>query len=113
LDGVGDPVLIRDLVTPQGLAANWLINQDYRKVCPDEKVVQRWVMAVFYYATNGDEWLQCSVDGSDECGSNLPFKSKQRFLSDFSECDWAGITCNTDDCVTEIEFEENNLIGTM
>ena len=24
-----------------------------------------------------------------------------------------GITCDNDDCVTEIEFEENALVGTM
>ncbi|OEU12166.1 L domain-like protein [Fragilariopsis cylindrus CCMP1102] len=70
-------------------------------------------MAVFYYATNGDDWLQCSLDGSDKCGSNPPFNSKQRFLSDISECDWAGITCNMDDCVTRIEFESNNITGTI
>ena len=113
LDDVGNKTLIRDLGTPQGLAAEWLINQDYSRVCPDKKVVQRWVMAVFYYATNGDDWLQCSLDGSDKCGSNPPFNSKQRFLSDISECDWAGITCNMDDCVTRIEFESNNITGTM
>jgi len=113
LDTAGDPVLIRDLDTPQGLAADWLINNDFRKVCPGEKVVQRWVIALFYYATNGESWLQCSTAGSDLCGSVFPFESKRRFLSDFSECDWSGIKCNTDNCVTEIEFEENNLIGTI
>jgi len=113
LDTVGDPTLIRDLDTPQGLAADWLINKDFRKVCPGEKVVQRWIIALFYYATNGDSWLQCSTAGSDLCGSVFPFEFKRRFLSDFSECDWSGIKCNTDNCVTEIEFEENNLIGTI
>jgi len=74
--------------------------------CPDEKIVQRWVMAVFYYSTSGDSWFKCSVTGSDPCGSG-------RFLSDSSECEWAGITCNNQDCVTEIEFEKNGLVGTI
>ena len=114
LDAVGNPESIRDLSTPQGLAADWLIRQDFRKVCPVETIiVQRWVIAVFYYSTNGDSWIQCSTAGSDLCGSIYPFEFKRRFLSESSECDWGGITCNTDDRVTEIEFEENNLIGTM
>ena len=113
LDAAGDATKIRDQRTPQGLAADWLINQDFRKECPDEKIVQRWVVAVFYFSTDGESWSRCSAAGSDPCGSLFPFVGERRFLSDFSECEWAGITCNDDDCVTEIEFESNGLIGTM
>ena len=113
LDAAGNAIKIRDLGTSQGLAADWLINQDFRKECPSEKIVQRWVIAVLYFATEGESWEKCSAAGSDFCGSEFPFDGKRRFLSDFSECEWAGITCNNDDCVTEIEFEENGLVGTM
>ncbi len=113
LDAAGDPSKIRDLNTPQGLAADWLIHQDFRKQCPNPKIVQRWVVAVFYFSTNGEFWEQCSAAGSDPCGSQFPFEGARRFLSDFSECEWGGITCNNDDCITEIEFEENGLVGTM
>ena len=113
LDAAGNVTKIGDLGTSQGLAADWLINQDFRKECPSEKIVQRWVIAVFYFATEGESWNKCSAAGSDLCGSEFPFDGKRRFLSDFSECEWAGITCNNDDCVTEIEFEENGLVGTM
>ena len=113
LDAVGNQTSNRDLDTPQGLAANWLINQDFLDVCPDEKIVQRWALAVFYFATRGETWTKCSAAKSDPCGEESPFNKKQRFLSDFSECEWAGITCNNDDCVTEVEFEENELAGTM
>lgn len=113
LDAAGDPSKIRDLNTPQGLAADWLIYQDFRKQCPDPKIVQRWVIAVFYFSTNGGFWEQCSAAGSDPCGSQFPFEGARRFLSDFSECEWGGITCDNNDCVTEIEFEENALVGTM
>jgi hypothetical protein len=113
LDAAGNSTKIRDLGTSQGLAADWLINQDFRKECPSEKIVQRWVIAVFYFATEGESWEKCSAAGSDPCGSEFPFDGERRFLSDFIECEWAGITCDDDDCVTEIEFEENGLIGTM
>ncbi|KAL3942138.1 MAG: hypothetical protein SGARI_000364, partial [Bacillariaceae sp.] len=118
LDGVGDPFLIRAPDTPQNLATDWLMNRDLAQTCPDDpKLVQRWALAVMYYSTNGNDWDQCSADGLDACGSAdttfAPFRNKQRFLSSGTECEWAGISCNIDECVTEVEFENNNLIGTI
>lgn len=111
LDAVADPALIRNQFSPQGRATAWLINQDVRVACPNDKIVQRWVLALMYYSTGGDNWRQCSSAGSDPCGTQTPFGNKRRFLSSFNECDWAGITCNVDACATEVEFENNNLIG--
>jgi hypothetical protein len=111
---VADPALLRDLDTPQGKATDWLINRDFDQTCPDdEKLVQRWTLAVMYYSTNGDEWDQCSAVGADPCGEENPFLGERRFLSSFNECDWAGIVCNLNGCVTEVEFENNNLVGTI
>ncbi|KAG7342643.1 RHS repeat-associated core domain containing protein [Nitzschia inconspicua] len=109
-----NPALLRDLEAPQGKATDWLINRDFDQACPDdEKLVQRWALAVMYYSTNGDEWDRCSAVGSDPCGEENPFRGERRFLSSFEECEWAGITCNSNGCVTEVEFEDNNLIGTI
>lgn len=113
LDQVADSNLIRDDSTPQGQATEWLISDDARRLCPDElKIVQRWVLAVMYFSTGGDSWFQC-FDGDLDCGDFLPFVGDDAFLSSSNECVWAGISCNADACVTEIEFEENNLAGTI
>jgi hypothetical protein len=113
LDQVADSSLIRDPSTPQGKATQWILNDDPRQLCPSEpKLIQRWVMAVFYYSLEGDEWRLCSST-SRLCGLIPPFLDQRPFLSQFSECDWAGITCNADDCITEIEFEANGLGGTI
>jgi hypothetical protein len=113
-DVVDDPALLRDLDTPQGQATDWLINGDLEQTCPDdEKLLQRWTLAVMYYSTNGDEWERCSAAGEDPCGTENPFLGERRFLSSFDECEWAGIVCDTDGCVTEVMFEANNLIGTI
>lgn len=91
----------------QGKAADWLINQDEYLICPDDpKVVQRFALAVIYFATNGDNWLQCSATGLDPCGFEDPFVGDSRFLSAENECDWAGISCDPLSCVNEIEFGE-------
>lgn len=114
LETVGDSLLINDPLTPQGRATTWLIEQDTRGLCPpDDQLIQRWTLAVIYYSTGGDTWNQCSENGLDACGLENPFIGKQRFLSEFNECQWAGISCNVDSNVTEIEFEENNLVGTI
>ena len=107
LDNAADPDAIRDITTAQGEATEWLLNGDFRKLCPDTpKILQRWVLAVTYFSTGGNDWLKCSANflANDDCGNEEIFGNKTRFLSGFSECEWAGITCSDDICVTEIEF---------
>jgi hypothetical protein len=59
LDTIADPILLRDPTTIQGKAANWLIGEDELLVCPDdEKLIQRFALAVIYFATNRHGWLQ-------------------------------------------------------
>jgi hypothetical protein len=118
LDAIADPAKIRDNSTPQGLATTWLLEEDGEfRVCPQDDVCsfeQRWVLAVIYFSTGGPAWFQCSANpaADDDCGAEEPFVGDTRFLSDTSECNWAGISC-VQGCVTEIEFEKNNLIGTL
>ena len=109
LDTVADPILLRDPTTSQGKAANWLIGEDELLVCPDDDscaLIQRFALAVIYFATNGDGWLQCSANplATDFCGLENPFIGASRFLSGESECKWAGITCDPQLCVTKVEF---------
>jgi hypothetical protein len=115
LDAIADPNLIRDINTPQGLATTWIIQDDEWRGCPDDpKIIQRWTMAVFYFSTNGDDWTKCSANTNavDLCGSEEPFIAKKRFLSPVQECAWAGVSC-IDGSVTEVEYEDNNLAGTI
>ena len=80
------------------MAFNWLVDDDAFGICPDdEKLIQRYVMAVFYFSTDGSSWTECGQVGGC-AGTN--------FLSGTHECDWAGISCNNDDCVTEMVFGE-------
>jgi hypothetical protein len=105
LDGVADPTLIRNVATPPGMATDWLINHDVRQMCPDNpKIIQRWAAAVVYFSTGGNDWIQCGAMGTDACGFENPFVEKRRFLSEFNECEWAGISCNSESWVTEMEF---------
>ena len=108
LDVVANPNEIRDIATPQGKATTWFIEQDEFNACPNDgcEFIQRWALAVIYFSTNGDGWFECSGNplATDPCGTVRPFRGKERFLSSDTECDWAGITCNIEGCVTKIEF---------
>mmetsp|Transcript_24628 Transcript_24628/g.52498 ORF Transcript_24628/g.52498 Transcript_24628/m.52498 type:complete len:242 (+) Transcript_24628:405-1130(+) len=74
-----------------------------------KKIIQRWVLAVFYFSTNGEDWEECSRD-DEECPGTS-------FLSIENECEWFGIQCvelpDGRNCVEEIVFEENGLSGTI
>jgi hypothetical protein len=112
LDQVADAGLIRDPSTPQGQATEWIMN-DNDESCPDDpKLIQRWALAVMYFSTEGDAWELCSDNPATPCGVP-PFVGDNPFLSNVNECEWAGIRCNTDGCVTAIEFENNGIAGTI
>ena len=43
--------------TPQNAALNWLATTDQRQLVPDDPhLIQRYVLATLYFATNADEW---------------------------------------------------------
>jgi hypothetical protein len=109
LGTVSSAFLLQDSSTPQGQAAEWILERDDFGVCPDApKIIQRWALAVFYYSTNGDDWDSCFEDDAT---------CVDAFLSPFDECEWFGITCVTTDegldCVERIIFEDNGLSGVI
>ncbi len=104
LHNVSSVELLSDTSTPQGKALEWLLNYDEARVCPDaKKLIQRYVLAVMYFSTGGEEWFKCSSN-NPKCGDEYPFLNRTKFLSSGSECFWAGIRCSESMCVTQIEF---------
>lgn len=117
--------------SPQDLALEWLIQTDPYEVCPDDpKAPQRYILAVFYFSTDGDNWDECSaptdpndvdslIAANDNCSvTTTPIPGGQlnpsflpttegtfAWLTPIYECEWAGITCRVDtSCVDRIEF---------
>jgi len=105
-----------DASSPQYRAAAWVANSFSTNGIidddiDDDRLVQLFALATFYFATNGDEWI--------ECGRYTPCDS-QEWLSGENECNWYGITCSDDDDgrVTNIFFPtkgetSNNIRGTL
>lgn len=105
-----DKLLEKD--TPQYKAACWILNDDpflsnATSLKPNhaiERMMQRYVLAVFYFATNPQNWI-LDLD----------------FLSGTNECTWNdynlgtlnGIGCDKDGNMLSLLFYQNNLDGTI
>ena len=106
-----------DPASIQSKALEWLINEDQLQLQPDaENLVQRYVMAYFYYETSQEgPWRTCNPpvgDQPDFCyfeylTSANPYRSIEmywhRWLSKLHECEWAGVICHSDK-VTDVSL---------
>jgi hypothetical protein len=136
---VGDDVYTEG--TPAYSAANWILYDDPRapiagpavqkqlsssSSSPGEESLQRFLLALFYFATteNGEKpWLSCNpppegsspldftcvfLQGTEHLGDGeLTYEGLRdavRWLSAEEECDWQGITCDEFDNVVGIEL---------
>lgn len=71
-----------DPITPQGMAYDYLANEDPALVdpCSYSTIEQRFGLTTFYFATQGEGW-------SDNSG----------WLGDDQECNWFGVDCDSSD----------------
>jgi hypothetical protein len=88
---------LQDDSSPQFRALRWLTNEDTAVLdldsTPTMILVERYVLAVLYFATSGESWL-----------------TELHFLSASSVCEWntgeRGVVCNEDDSVGEINLSK-------
>jgi len=118
--------------TPQSRALGWLLHRDTFYSCPfDLAFVQRYIMAVFYYSTDGPSWDVCSAprnltdpssiaDANNNCVASNPGDYQftggegDAWLTPSHECFWGMVRCRDDDQVVAfIEFDTNRLGGTL
>lgn len=96
---------LRDFTTPQGMAYEFITEDDRAQLCPDDdNLTQRYIAAVLYYSTEGDGWAEC-FEGDRDCGKGISkYGGKEAFLSEDSECEWAGLTCTRSGQLQRIEL---------
>jgi len=145
METVSDPATFEDPGSPQSQALNWITNEDTISpiMCPNQEnigcsrgglinpMIQRYVLAVFYFATEGDDWDQCSAPndlddpaaialadancdrvvtpygvGNDRVGDT----STDAWLGPVNECEWGGVACwggdtpNLNLCIDQLDF---------
>jgi len=97
LSDISDPINLNDPTTPQGQALQFITVDDpmIPPYCPsDTRLIQRYILSLFYFSTNGDTWLD-----------------SKGFLSGVEECDW--VTCDARDRVVILRVDHNNVSGTI
>lgn len=84
--GVSPRFALEQSTSPQGMAVEWLAGRDGQNLAVPEgdlsssegyALLERYVLAILYYSTNGPQW-----------------RSRTGFLSDNDVCTWAGLRYN-------------------
>jgi hypothetical protein len=84
-------------------------------------------MAVFYFATEGGDWVECSAplnvmdpvavqSADDNCNMIVTgdgIGSSNAWLSPSSECTWGGLACNLNMNIERVQFQRNDVRGTL
>jgi hypothetical protein len=94
LKSITDEDLLRDRSSPQFMAAEWLSRDIADKDLAEEKLIQRYVVAIMQFAygiTAVCDETSCAYD-----------RSSTPFLKHYDECTWDGVTCNDDGQVIQI-----------
>jgi hypothetical protein len=100
---------VSDQSSPKYAALEWLEGNAYLNDYPEWKRIQRYVLAVLYYSTNGDSWQR-----------------NDKWMSDEDECLWASAAsdplwasaavnpvCNNETGFLRLDLRANNLVGTI
>jgi len=106
LSQVADQALLSNPNSAEGAALDWIVTKDPMLLCSDSpNLQQRFILAAFYYSTQGESWTQCSDNKDLPCNAS-PFGGdvsygQERWLSDFNECTWFGVRCNMRNSINE------------
>lgn len=102
LKTISQPETLLDPTTPQGMAYDYLANDDPALVdpCSSSTIEQRFGLTTFYFATQGEGW-------NDNSG----------WLGDDQECKWFGVDCDSSSdnslLITRLLLPNNNLMGSI
>ena len=95
-----DGAALVDPLSPQSKALAWLDSNTNLESFDDWQKIQRYVLAMFYYSTNGDEWLE-----------------RDGWLTDEHECDWftsdVEPTCDENGAFVRLALSSNNISGEL
>ncbi len=103
---------LEDTTSPQFRALEWIAEDimDNRLLRGrqlqelDSEVIQRWTLAVFFFATGGDSVGNATAPS---------WISALGWLELPNECEWSFIVCNEAGRLTELSIEDNALTGTI
>jgi len=83
------------------------VSSSLESVLSDNRLVQRYALLVLYFSTEGNYW---NLKGSK---STSPKDIIQFPHPQVHECEWAGVTCNKNYMVSQLDLSESNLTGIL
>jgi Leucine-rich repeat (LRR) protein len=86
----------------QDQALQWLIYNDDLSLCPHEAafhvaLVQRFILAVFWYTCGGPYWTLSNATVSSFLNASRP------------ECQWHGVQCDLNHAITALHLDNSNV----
>ena len=96
-----------DPTSPQSQALTWLQDDPiiWTTGRSTRTALERYVLAVLYFTTNGPSWNNYHLNGDDVCTWN------DRFGDDTTDT-WNGVACSSfGGAITDLRFSRNNLVG--
>lgn len=99
-----------DLTTvdsPQYKALNWLMNNDAYTPPTEMLWVERYILAVLYFSTDGDNW----IEESNSIFMNVLVSVCDWSSGSWATGDWRGVDCKSDESVVEVRITNSNLHG--
>jgi len=95
-------VTLNNRTSPQYLALRFISeNDELQTEVGSSRGLQRYLLACFYFATNGDDWLECGQKDPSCSGRDV---EKPWLLEKEHECDWLGVVCDVSKAVTALFF---------
>jgi hypothetical protein len=87
LEPITSAEMVNDLSTPQGMAFDFLVNDDpgLKDPCTSDTIEQRYGLITLYFSTQGEEWIDSSG-----------------WLGEDQECSWFGVECDDSDIATRL-----------
>jgi hypothetical protein len=92
LHTVSGPELLLQESTPQRQAYLWVLEQQQAQADEEDhlspnQLLERYILAVLYWAMGGPNWTQ-----------------SEGFLSDLPVCEWGGVTCGIEKTVVNLHL---------
>jgi hypothetical protein len=102
LQKISSQEALTNWTSPQYRAALWVSDTDELQLdVGSARGIQRYALAVFYFALGGDDWIQCGrLDPL--CGGDID--DRAWLLGTEHECDWLGVDCDLSNNVVNSIF---------
>jgi hypothetical protein len=102
---IGGGSEFEDETSYQSQALAWLEGNTDVATYSEEKIIQRYAMACFFYTTFG-------VENSYTGASPVEWKNVDKWVTDDDECTWYGVDCADADIIS-VDLADNNVTGTV